>query len=275
MLKSIAVYRNASKLSQPLNSALDMELDTDILLEDKDTQQPKLLRKKLPNQRRGLTHEATIGHEKIYLRTGEYEDGTLGEIFIDMYKEGSGFRGLLGSFAVLVSKSLQYGVPLEELIDTFTLTKFEPQGIVRGNAGIPFASSVLDYVFKVLEQDYIKKSNTNYKDNTLYPYYNKVTDNNPKSNQRDVSSQDNKASIIDNLIAEASNINDIEKILSTPFVPFSASVDFVKNNIFNTITDMNIIGYTGEMCPVCQSLRVRLNGTCLLCDDCGATTGCS
>ena len=111
-------------------------------------------REKLPDRRKGYTQKAVVGGHKVYLRTGEYDDGRLGEIFIDMHKEGAALRSLLNNFAIAVSLGLQYGVPLEEYVDAFTFTRFEPQGPVQGNDSIKYATSILDYVFRELAVSY-------------------------------------------------------------------------------------------------------------------------
>lgn len=146
-IKSIAVYRDGSKVFQPLSSA-----------KKSASSSVQSFRRRLPSKRQGFTQEARVGGHKVYLRTGEYEDGTLGEVFIDMYKEGSAFRSLLNAFAVAVSKGLQHGIPLEEFVDTFTFTRFEPQGIVEGHPNIKFATSVIDYVFRVLGYEYLGRT---------------------------------------------------------------------------------------------------------------------
>jgi hypothetical protein len=110
----------------------------------------KAHREKLPERRKGYTQKAIVGGHKVYLRTGEYKDGSLGEIFIDMHKEGAGFRAMMNNFAIAVSVGLQYGVPLEEFVDAFTFTKFEPAGMVQGNDSIKNATSILDYIFREL-----------------------------------------------------------------------------------------------------------------------------
>ena len=112
-------------------------------------------RDKLPHRRKGYTQKASINNHKVYLRTGEYMDGTLGEIFIDMHKEGAAFRSLMNNFAIAVSIGLQYGVPLEEFVEAFTFTKFEPSGEVKGNTEIKFSTSILDYIFKELAISYL------------------------------------------------------------------------------------------------------------------------
>ena len=113
------------------------------------------IRKKLPDRRKGYTQKASINNHKVYLRTGEYMDGSIGEIFIDMHKEGAAFRSLMNNFAISVSIGLQYGVPLEEFVEAFTFTKFEPSGEVKGNAEIKFTTSILDYIFKELAISYL------------------------------------------------------------------------------------------------------------------------
>ncbi len=112
-------------------------------------------REKLPNRRKGYTQKATVGGHKVYLRTGEYDDGRLGEIFIDMHKEGAAFRSLMNNFAIAISLGLQYGVPLEEYVDAFTFTRFEPAGLVQGNETIKNATSILDYIFRELAVSYL------------------------------------------------------------------------------------------------------------------------
>jgi ribonucleoside-diphosphate reductase alpha chain len=294
MLKAIAIYRDNSKLSQPLNASFSDGLDEIVTLGDENTldetlgpkdvfdmQITQLSRRKLPMKRRGITREATVGGQKIFLRTGEYDDGTLGEIFLDMYRDGAAFRAMLNSFAILVSKALQYGIPLEELVETFTFSKFEPQGIVQGHEAVKFASSVLDYVFRSLGYDYLgrtdfvqvhqhKKDNTPKQKNTT-PISQQDTTNNNKV------SADDKVSLIDKLLEEVGeNISEAEPdldMLSIPFVPYSVSIDAILSGT-NGIK-AKTLGYTGEQCSNCSSMRVRRNGTCLLCEDCGTTSGCS
>ena len=112
-------------------------------------------REKLPDRRKGYTQKAVVGGHKVYLRTGEYEDGRIGEIFIDMHKEGAAFRSLMNNFAIAISLGLQYGVPLEEYVEAFTFTRFEPAGLVQGNDAIKNATSILDYVFRELAISYL------------------------------------------------------------------------------------------------------------------------
>ena len=115
-------------------------------------------REKLPNRRKGYTQKAVVGGHKVYLRTGEFDDGRLGEIFIDMHKEGAAFRAMMNNFAIAISLGLQYGVPLEEYVEAFTFTKFEPAGMVQGNDAIKNATSILDYVFRELAVSYLGRN---------------------------------------------------------------------------------------------------------------------
>ncbi|MDX3976184.1 vitamin B12-dependent ribonucleotide reductase [Shinella sp.] len=174
-LKANALYRDGSKLSQPLNSSLiEDEDDEDDAVEaliaapaaaQAVTVTEKIVeriverlvrdREKLPNRRQGYTQKAVVGGHKVYLRTGEFGDGRLGEIFIDMHKEGAAFRAMMNNFAIAISLGLQYGVPLEEYVEAFTFTKFEPAGMVQGNDAIKNATSILDYVFRELAVSYL------------------------------------------------------------------------------------------------------------------------
>ena len=115
-------------------------------------------RHRLPERRKGYTQKAIVGGHKVYLRTGEYADGTLGEIFIDMHKEGAAFRAMMNNFAIAVSVGLQYGVPLEEFVEAFTFTRFEPAGMVQGNDSIKNATSILDYIFRELAVSYLDRT---------------------------------------------------------------------------------------------------------------------
>ena len=178
-LKANALYRDGSKLSQPLNSQLisddDDEDDAIEAYYDKPMAAraaqvsekivEKLVerivvmreREKMPDRRKGYTQKAVVGGHKVYLRTGEYDDGRIGEIFIDMHKEGAALRSFINNFAIAVSLGLQYGVPLEEYVDAFTFTRFEPAGPVQGNDSIKYATSILDYVFRELAVSYMSR----------------------------------------------------------------------------------------------------------------------
>src|SRR5262249_3270411 len=167
MLKANALYRDGSKLSQPLNTVADEPEEeaheVSALGADKDRVRVagKVVtryirrRRRLPDRRAGYTQKARIGGQKVYIRTGDYEDGTLGEIFIDMHKEGAAFRSMTNCFAIAVSLGLQHGVPLEEFMDAFLFTRFEPNGVVQGNPHIKMATSIIDYIFRELAITYL------------------------------------------------------------------------------------------------------------------------
>ena len=178
-LKANALYRDGSKLSQPLQSQLIAEEEDDDHVIEAFIDKPSAARasalaekvvekvverivvmrerERMPDRRKGYTQKAVVGGHKVYLRTGEYDDGRLGEIFIDMHKEGAALRSLLNNFAIAVSLGLQYGVPLEEYVDAFTFTRFEPSGPVQGNDSIKYATSILDYVFRELAVSYLER----------------------------------------------------------------------------------------------------------------------
>jgi ribonucleoside-diphosphate reductase alpha chain len=152
-LKAVALYRDGSKLSQPLASSKKAESAAPV----ENELPPKLRRKRLPKVRQGYTWESRVGGHKVFLRTGDYEDGKLGEIFIDMHKEGAAFRSMMNCFAIAVSMGLQYGVPLEDLVDQFCFTRFEPHGRVDGHENIRVCTSIVDYVFRVLGYEYLQR----------------------------------------------------------------------------------------------------------------------
>jgi ribonucleoside-diphosphate reductase alpha chain len=168
-LKAVALYRDGCKASQPLSSknkekAEAVEAPAPLAAVAAPAAaalssaiRPVGSRVRLPQKRRGFTQEARVGGHKVFLRTGEYEDGSLGEIFIDMHKEGAAFRSLMNCFAMAVSVGLQYGVPLETYVEQFTFTRFEPHGVVNGHPNIKFATSIVDYMFRVLGVEYLKR----------------------------------------------------------------------------------------------------------------------
>jgi ribonucleoside-diphosphate reductase alpha chain len=177
-LKANALYRDGSKLSQPLASQIfaidDEEDELEEMLAAPQTVRTTIItervvekvierivsreRERLPQRRKGYTQKAIVGGHKVYLRTGEYEDGRPGEIFIDMHKEGAAFRSLMNNFAIAISIGLQYGVPLEEFVEAFTFTRFEPAGLVIGNDSIKNATSVLDYIFREMAVSYLGRN---------------------------------------------------------------------------------------------------------------------
>ena len=166
-VKANALYRDGSKLSQPLNTL--SEEDIEALIEDKEKNDMVKVaeriihryiakRRRLPDRRSGYTQKAKINGQSVYIRTGEYDNGQIGEIFIDMHREGAAFRSLLNCFAISISLGLQHGVPLEEFADAFVFTRFEPSGIVTGNEKIKMATSVIDYIFRELAVTYLDRN---------------------------------------------------------------------------------------------------------------------
>jgi ribonucleoside-diphosphate reductase alpha chain len=248
MLKAIALYRDGSKLSQPLSSLTpgsDPAADALLALLREPGEEgiglalsPSARGKKrnpLPAKRFGYTQKAKIGGHSIFLRTGQYEDGTLGEIFLDMHKEGAAFRSLLNSFAIAVSLGLQYGVPLEEYVDAFTFTRFEPNGIVSGHGNIKMTTSVLDFIFRDVALSYLGRTDlAQVKPDDLISTSMNRNGNKPGSNGN----------------GEA--------------LPLDNEVHVAKMK-----------GYEGDPCPVCGHFTLVRSGTCMRCDTCGSTTGCS
>ncbi|WP_455371731.1 TSCPD domain-containing protein, partial [Petrachloros mirabilis] len=166
MVKAVALYRDGSKLSQPLSASTDsgksVEVSADVLsVAEKITERVLVRylakRRPLPARRNGYTQKAVIGGHKLYLRTGEYEDGTVGEIFLDMHKEGAAFRSLMNCFAIAISLGLQHGVPLEEFVEAFVFTRFEPNGPVKLNDRIKMSTSIIDYIFRELAVTYLDR----------------------------------------------------------------------------------------------------------------------
>lgn len=310
MLKAIAIYRDGSKLSQPLNSASFDDLDEIVLLgDDENIDETKGAREihetiveriygskpqryRLPKKRTGHVREAYVGGHKVYLRTGEYEDGKLGEIFIDMYKEGASFKGLLNCFAVLTSKALQYGIPLEELVDTFTFTRFEPAGAVQGHEVIKTSTSILDYVFRSLGYDYLKRD-----DFIHIKAVDELVENDKKNKLKDEfvqrkkeqtpeATKDDDETELVAVVADTENspapINSGNGIhskgngkLSNGNGSSAKTLQTPSGVIKYSRSDAKQVGYTGETCINCGSSRVIRNGSCTVCLECGATTGCS
>jgi ribonucleoside-diphosphate reductase alpha chain len=253
-LKAVALYRDGSKLSQPLSSygggnayGTDPVAETILRVEkslaagipgEEKTDRKKSggktrgVRKSLPNRRSGYTQKSKIAGHSIFIRTGEYDDGSLGEIFLDMHKEGAAFRSLLNSFAIAVSLGLQYGVPLEEYVDAFTFSRFEPNGIVKGHDYVKMATSVIDFIFRDLAISYLKR-------------------------------------------VELGQVKP-EDLLAT-----GTRTDHRTENstgLWNNgdgASQARIKGYEGDACPSCGSFTLIRNGTCMKCDTCGETTGCS
>jgi ribonucleoside-diphosphate reductase alpha chain len=277
MLKANALYRDGSKLSQPLNT-LSSVID-DIEDEAPEVVAPEVAqvqdaivktaeriihkyvaeRKRLPNRRGGYTQKSKIGGQNVYLRTGEYDNGQIGEIFIDMHREGAAFRSLMNCFAISISLGLQHGVPLEEFVDAFVFTKFEPSGMVIGNPQIKMTTSVIDYIFRELAVTYLGRHDLAHvgPEDIL---------------QRTLRPMENDEDDVDAPVsAPIASYPPLNVEAAPVFVPASAKDDGFQSK-FERARQM---GYTGDACGDCGSMTMVRNGTCLKCNTCGATSGCS
>jgi ribonucleoside-diphosphate reductase alpha chain len=241
-LKAVAVYRDGSKMSQPLATTRRAE-------EPGPETPPKLRRRRLPKRRHGFTQEARIGGHKVFLRTGEYEDGTVGEIFIDMHKEGAAFRSMMNCFAISVSMGLQYGVPLEDLVDQFCFTRFEPHGRVDGHDNIRACTSVVDYVFRVLGIEYLARTD-------LAHIVDESLVGQPKSH------------------ATGHPVGREHRAGDDGFHP--AGDGLAPRSGGEGGPDSQFAKFSGDapLCDHCGHITVR-NGTCYKCLNCGTSLGCS
>ena len=311
-VKANALYRDGSKLSQPLSAALiedDEEDLEEVLAEAPAGERAQILagkiiekiivkevnkniRDRLPERRQGYTQKAIVGGHKVYLRTGEYEDGKLGEIFLDMHKEGASFRAMMNNFAIAISVGLQYGVPLDEFVDAFTFTRFEPAGMVQGNDSIKNATSILDYIFRELAVSYLDRTDLAH----VQPQGNHFDDlgRGVEEGQSNISAGPGDAVAMlkqvvspgyhrhrmpqelmvlqggqANLFAceglEPANsrrvVGNISKITATPAIEVRAQA--------------RLQGYEGDACNDCGNYTLVRNGTCMKCNTCGGTSGCS
>ena len=283
-LKANALYRDGSKLSQPLQSALlqgsfDEEEEDDHaqarlpqIIAERIVERYVAARRKLPQRRKGYTQKATIGGHKIYLRTGEYETGALGEIFIDMHKEGAAFRSMMNNFAMAISIGLQYGVPLEEFVDAFTFTRFEPSGPVQGNETIKMATSVLDYIFRELAVSYLARNDlahvqpTDIRPDTIgdaaHEAHMPQREENPAQAQASLEAQ------VGGQGFSRGNLYVVDGGAARKKTARGGSGDARRK-------EAKIKGYEGDACGECGNFTLLRNGTCLKCDTCGASSGCS
>ncbi|MCL1812824.1 MAG: vitamin B12-dependent ribonucleotide reductase [Treponema sp.] len=295
-LKAVALYRDGSKLSQPLSAfapgadpladtilALQKDLDAPQRSGRMDPQRAAEVRGKrqsLPNRRSGYTQKAKISGHSIFIRTGEYDNGKLGEIFLDMHKEGAAFRSLLNSFAIAVSLGLQYGVPLEEYVDAFTFSRFEPNGMVQGHDYIKMSTSVIDYIFRDLAISYLKRTDLG----QVKPEDLLATATQDKSTDRSIEKADGKTGKTEASPAakgQKTEAKDTEKKSDLKKEPVkhetketpSSKENLPKHEEARRIA--RIKGYEGDPCPSCGSLTLIRSGTCMKCDTCGTTTGCS
>jgi ribonucleoside-diphosphate reductase alpha chain len=287
MLKAVALYRDGSKLSQPLNSTSDWD-DIDAQTEQiqsvaKQAASRVLVRylakrRPLPTRRGGYTQKAIVGGHKIYLRTGEYEDGTIGEIFLDMHKEGAAFRSLMNCFAIAISLGLQHGVPLEEFVDAFLFTRFEPNGPVKLNSHIKMSTSIIDYIFREMAITYLGRHDLEQvaPEDLRVDALKKQTDTEEEDGDdlvdpRSLSSTSISPEIFPSRRSSGKRVGkngDNGKV--------SRKVEMQRETV--TITEVQEArqkGYEGDPCPECKQFTMVRNGMCLKCDNCGATNGCS
>ena len=310
-VKANALYRDGSKLSQPLAASLveDDEEAQEILASGSDREKAIVLaekviekiiikevaqeRERLPERRRGYTQKAIIGGHKVYLRTGEYRDGKLGEIFIDMHKEGAGFRAMMNNFAIAVSVGLQYGVPLEEFVDAFTFTKFEPAGIVQGNETIKNATSILDYIFRELAVSYLDRTDLAHVQPTGATFddigrgeqegkrnFAQVPGSNGNS-PLEVLKQVASSGYLRNRMPKELTLlqggvaTDTVAVLQTRAPEGTSRGSVVASTAINARAKAKMQGFEGEACGECGNYTLVRNGTCMKCNTCGGTSGCS
>ncbi|GAC1337879.1 MAG: vitamin B12-dependent ribonucleotide reductase [Beijerinckiaceae bacterium] len=341
-LKANALYRDGSKLSQPLNSQLIEESEDDeedaladliasnaparaaavaerIVERVVERIQVTREREKLPNRRTGYTQKAIVGGHKVYLKTGEYKDGRIGEIFIDMHKEGAAFRSLMNNFAIAISLGLQYGVPLDEYVDAFTFTRFEPAGLVQGNDAIKNATSILDYVFRELAVSYLGRNDLAHvqPEDMAFDALGRGEDEGkapegagaaaPRIQPGVVShglvrSKPDGLKLLQGGVVEARTASMPMGLASIGATALKSEVaaDVQEDinaqvreatrgelaqlawhepeamaNVADKRAEARMKGYVGEACSECANFTLVRNGTCLKCDTCGATTGCS
>ncbi|WP_443645198.1 vitamin B12-dependent ribonucleotide reductase [Candidatus Ponderosibacter sp. Uisw_141_02] len=311
-LKANALYRDGSKLSQPLSSGLvdDIDGEEEVVETPMAAASPQVIEKvierviraeraRLPHRRKGYTQKATVGGHKVYLRTGEYENGRIGEVFIDMHKEGAAFRSLMNNFAIAVSIGLQYGVPLEEFVEAYTFTRFEPQGIVTGNDAIKMSTSILDYTFRELAISYLDRSDLGHVNvddldvtttgtgDSQSELMNRVTSHGFIRRQGlVVYSNDRSAAVAatQDVAAETMRVQEPSPSTTSEIGLASDTASEVASGANRTksgqkaadlVQQARMQGYEGEACPECQNFTLVRNGTCLKCNTCGGTTGCS
>jgi ribonucleoside-diphosphate reductase alpha chain len=271
-IKANALYRDGSKLSQPLNTMTEEEVE-DLIEKKEENDIVKIAeriihryiakRRRLPDRRTGYTQKVKINGQTVYVRTGEYENGQLGEVFIDMHKEGAAFRSLLNCFAISISLGLQHGVPLEEFIDAFVFTRFEPSGVVTGHSRIKMATSVIDFIFRELAVTYLGRNDLSHVDESEII---------KKTDHRSVAEPDFESEeIVSERFLDTNNLPVVEKIT----LDINSEQKAQSLSRHQQVIKARERGYTGDICPECQSMTMVRNGTCLKCTTCGATTGCS
>jgi len=322
-IKANALYRDGSKLSQPLSSSLvdDEDLAEDLedaLAEATPIDRVEIVAERIverfvaervrpPHRRKGYTQKATVGGHKVYLRTGEYEDGRLSEIFIDMHKEGAAFRSLMNNFAIAISIGLQYGVPLEEYVEAFTFTRFDPSGTVTGNETIKMATSILDYMFRELAVSYLGRNDlAHVEPKDLLP--DALGEGAKEGNLPATTGSEaleavqkfasrgymRKLLVIDGAksdrpsvqpVAEAEAEAPIPQAVGaqvTPREEIAQAIQHISTEVMaqadahvDQAKAARMKGYEGDPCGECGNFTLVRNGTCMKCNTCGSTSGCS
>jgi len=323
-IKANALYRDGSKLSQPLAAALVADDDeaAEVLESGSQSEKAQVLaekvvekiivkeiikseRSKMPERRKGYTQKAIVGGHKVYLRTGEYADGTLGEIFIDMHKEGAGFRAMMNNFAIAVSVGLQYGVPLEEFVDAFTFTKFEPAGMVQGNDSIKNATSILDYIFRELAVSYLDRTDLAHvkpEGASFDDLGRGVEEGQPNVTEVSESAATKSLEVLkqisstgylrkrlpqelivlrggqsdDPVMALQTLVPEVRTGGGTAATTVTTTTAVASGSVsMDARTKAKMQGYEGDPCGDCGNYTLVRNGTCMKCNTCGGTSGCS
>ncbi|MGB0911597.1 MAG: vitamin B12-dependent ribonucleotide reductase, partial [Nitrospirales bacterium] len=286
--KAVALYRDGSKLSQPLSSSVDVGESsgrTNQIMATAQKAASQVLvrylakRRPLPTRRVGYTQKAVVGGHKIYLRTGEYKDGTIGEIFLDMHKEGAAFRSLMNCFSIAISLGLQHGVPLEEYVEAFLFTRFEPNGPVKLNDHIKMSTSIIDYIFRELAITYLGRHDLeqvapeDLRSDSVRPDPDDADDGQEFADPKALAS----TSISPGLFpARRSSGNGGGKNGEGNGGSIAHKVEVKRETM--TYTEVQVArlkGYEGDPCQECKQFKMVRNGMCLKCDNCGATNGCS
>jgi len=318
-LKSIALYRDGSKLSQPLASALltaEEEEDDDLpsaIADAPAAEKSRIVaeriveriiertpgRRRLPDRRKGYIQKAIVGGHKVYLHTGEFDDGELGEVFIDMHKEGAAFRSLMNNFAIAVSLGLQYGVPLEEFVDAYVFTRFDPSGPVEGNDQIRHATSILDYIFRELAISYLGRTDLAHVD----PQESAVDaigrgvsrEKAQEDASRLISKGFSRSTVSDNLVVlrggEFDRLRKPEPLVEAEGAATPPEIERQVARLAEAVNrkappgslaapvgrerQARAKGYEGDACSECGQFTLVRTGACLRCDSCGANSGCS
>jgi ribonucleoside-diphosphate reductase alpha chain len=304
-LKANAIYRDGSKLSQPLSSMFAQDLFASLdsadpgRVEEAPPAQPGIAaspaelhalppaqqamqvaervvvrylakRRRLPDRRKGYTQKAIVGGHKVFLRTGEYDDGTLGEIFIDMHKEGAAFRSLMNSFAIAVSIGLQHGVPLEKFVEQFLFSRFEPNGMVKGNDRIKMSTSIIDYLFRELAITYLGRHDLAHVDPDALRH-----DALHKHDESPEWSEEVESPVRNVMLSELPiNVDDAPRASVNGGAERAGSGRML-TEYAALVRDAKARGYEGDACPECGAMTMVRNGTCLKCVTCGSTSGCS